>query len=518
MAHALTVADLFAPHAVLQREAPIRIWGEAGAGAGISVALVRDTPGGATLASATATAGSTGGWELELPAQSASDTGSACALVVTSGTDELRIAPIHIGDVWLCSGQSNMNFLMRPYLPWSEGVLDWEGEVAAAGDPLLSVYTVVPIADWQPTDAVHGSWRPDTTQYAPYFSAVPYLFAREIRAQQDVPVGVIVASLGGTSIMAWLPTDELQARNLAAANLSTHATRRAQYADELDAYYEQQLPAYIEDSLQNHWAPTYAAAYSEPYPNWRYQPGGLYHGMIGPLERFPVAGIVWYQGESDTRNHGTYDDYLTALAEVWRGRRNDPDLPLLVVQLQNHDPVERGSDPALFTDVWAEMRLVQQQTVESLPAAGFVVTADVGDALNIHPRDKHTVVKRLGLLARRLAYGDRWVLDEGPAPLAASVDAGGKVVISFDHCPCGMVLDSTRANGDGPDFQLAGADGVFHAAEATVLDRHRLEISSANVSVPMQLRYAFHNDPRLILYNREGLPAAPFNLTLTPVP
>lgn len=511
----IELSDLFAPHMVFQREAPIQVWGTADAEANVTVSLIQIDGGGgeSILATAGATAGMDGNWQLSLAAQTATSDTFSHALAITDGVTETRISPVHVGDVWICSGQSNMNFLMRPYLPWSEGVLNWEASVAAAGDPQLNIFTVVPEADWKEADSVHGSWRPDNSTLAGYFSAVPYLFGREIRREAGVPVGIIVASLGGTSVKHWMHIEALQDIPAAQADIALHEDRRVTYATEIETYYQTTLPAYWQQSIENHWEPTYAAPYSEPYNGWRYQPGGLYHAMLAPLEAFPVRGTVWYQGESDSSKHATYLEFLTALIDSWRTRRGDPDMPFLIVQLHNYDPVLTGSDPATFTDVWADLREAQATAAATTANTGMVVAADVGNPINIHPRDKQTVADRLGLVARRLAYGDTAVVDSGPV-LSSFLVEGGTFLVTFSHTEGGMVIDTGRATGTGPSFQLAGADAVFHDADYVVTGSNRIELSSAAVPAPVYLNYAYHNDPTLILYNGEGLPAAPFRISL----
>jgi sialate O-acetylesterase len=507
---ALVVSDWFAPHMVLQRGVPIPVYGEAPPDTAVQVYLVsedRHTGQRHTLATTSTTTAPDGQWQLALPAQPASTIDSQLSLEIEAGTASLTIEPVLVGDLWLCAGQSNMNFLMRPYLPWSEGVLDWQAAVAAAGDPLLTVFTVIPEADWQPGAQVHGTWRPDSPTLAEYFSAVPYLLGRELRLAENVPIGVVVAALGGTSIQSWMHIDALQQLAAAQPDIALHTARRDQYAAEIDAYYTTTRPAYRLLSKANQRQPTYAPALPDPYPNWRHQPAGLYHAMLAPLERIPVTGVAWYQGESDSTKHATYADYLLALIDSWRGRRNQPALPFLVVQIANHDPVLTGSDPAVHTNTKAALREAQTAALRR-PATALIVTADVGNPIDIHPRDKATVAARLARAARHLAYERTEIHYTGPVVRAIRL-SNSQFAISFEPNASDWLIDDQRASGGGPDFEIAAADGVFVAATHAVEDG-ALQVWSDQIAHPFYLRYAYHNDPKLIVYDSEGLPLAPF--------
>ncbi len=499
----LVLPDIFANQMVFQREAPIRIWGSAEANQSVQAQLILvDTNGSETVCAASfVDSADDGTWELQLPAQSATPSGSHHVLIVTSGADAIRLDPVYVGDVWICSGQSNMNFLMRPNHTFSPGVLNWEAEVAAAGDAHLNVFTVVPEADMKPLEDVHGTWRPDTPVYAEFFSAVPYLFGREIRREAGVPVGIIVASLGATSIASWM-TIESQADIADAQSLiALHADRQATYTNEIAAYYQDIVPAYRTQAKINQLTPTYAAAYGEPtnYPTWQNQPGGLYNGMLAPIEKFPAKGVVWYQGESDSTGYQTYFEYLSRMIASWRALRAEPDLPFLIVQLPNYE--------SPYENTWAGLREAQAQAL-SISNVAVIVAADVGDSTLIHCPDKKTVAYRLGLAAMKMVYGQTDLVAFGPQFQSLRL-AGSELEVLFSDEGSGLIIDSTRANGDGPDFEIAGPDRIFYAAQCRI-SGDAVYLSSTNVVTPMHVRYAFHNDPKLILYNVEGLPAMPF--------
>lgn len=508
---AVQVADVFANHMVLQREVPIPVSGTRAAGETVTVRLL--APNGATQAEAVDAAAGLTTWSVTLPAQLASTVGAPLALQIV-GTNELLFHTVQIGDVWLCSGQSNMNFLMGPYLPFSEGVLDYESEIAAANDPGIAVFNVIPEANDSPLDGIHGAWRPNVPLYARYFSAVPYLYGRALRRDLGVPIGIIVSALGATSIKSWSDYPSLAANPAATTFLSLHAGRVVTFADAIAAHRANDLGPYRAFALEKFWAPNYAPSYPEPegYPTWRYQPAGLFHGMVAPLATYPVRGFVWYQGEGDSTDHANYARYLQDLIAGWRAAWGGAELPFLVVQLANYDPVGNGGDPSL-NDTWAFLREAQLAAVDAVPGAGLAVSADVGSSTTIHPRDKKTVAERLALLARQQVYGETTLVASGPRFEAMAIN-GATVTLSFTQVGGDLVLDSTRATGGGPSFQLAGADGIFHDA-TPILVGGKVELTATAVPLPRQVRYGFHNDPKLILYNTEGLPAAPFRTGLT---
>lgn len=506
----VALPDLFAAHMVFQREQPLRVWGTAAAGESVTVQLL--TTAQAVQAAGSTVAGADGKWSVTLAPQPASTVGSPLSLRV-AGTNEIVLAPVQIGDVWLCSGQSNLNFLMRPYSPFSEGVLDWENEVAAGTDAGMAVFTVTPESNDVPLSAIHGAWRPTTPTYTAFTSAVPYYFGKTLRRELGIPVGIIVSALGGTAIKSWTDYATLQGIPAAASFLSLHATRRTQYAAAISTYKNTAVAPYRELALQKLWTPTYATAIPDPegYPTWRYQPAGLYNAMIAPLADFPVRGFVWYQGEGDSTDHANYAHYLSAMIAGWRASRGDPTLPFLLVQLANYDHVKVSGNPALH-DNWAYLREQQQRVVDTVPATGLAVAADVGDTNTIHPRDKRTVSERLALVARRLAYGETALVASGPRFDRLEVD-GPALTVYFRDLGGGLVLDFNRATGGGPSFQLAGPDDVFHDA-TPVLSGDHVTLTAPQVTAPRKVRYGFHNDPKLILYNAEGLPAAPFRAGL----
>jgi sialate O-acetylesterase len=506
--HALELDAIYADGMVLQRDQPIVIRGRARPHAEVSVTLSNSQGSDEDAPSAMTSASDTGLWEVALPGRRPDD--GSLTLTVTSEQRQQTCREIMVGDVWLCIGQSNMNFLMRPNPPWSDGVLDWEQEVRAANDGQLRFFTVVPEATHLPKDRVAGLWRTASSRFAGYLSAVPYYFGKGLREATGHPVGIIVCSLGGTSINGWSDPAALRGDPAADAASARHEYLRDSNAEAVRDYYDFTAARYRASATAQMAKPAHAAAYKEPYKGWRYQPSGLFNAMIHPLDSFPIEGILWYQGESDTRHSQTYGGKLTRMILGQRARRNRDVLPFVIVQLPNYDPVARGGDPTILHDSWARLREAQEEA-SSLPHTALVVTADVGDPLTIHPRDKKTVGTRAAGAASSLCDASQQAAT-GPILDSCRKEAGN-VRLRFKATTGALVIDRTRATGKGPDFQIAGPDGVFHAAEANVTASEVL-LSSPSVPDPVAVRYAFHNDPKLILYDRSGLPARPFRRTV----
>lgn len=507
---ALELDAIYADGMVLQGDQPIVIRGHARPDAEVSVTLSHSQGIDEDAPSATTSASDTGLWEVALPHRSPDN--RTLTLTVTSEDHQQIRRDILVGDVWLCIGQSNMNFLMRPNPPWSDGVLDWEQEVQAANDKRLRFFTVVPEATHVPKDRVDGLWRAASPRFAGSLSAVPYYFGKGLREATGHPVGIIVCSLGGTSINGWSDPAALRGDPAADAASARHQHLRDSNAEAVRDYDAFTAARYRASATAQMAKPARAATYKEPYKGWRYQPSGLFNAMIHPLDSFPIEGVLWYQGESDTRDSQTYGGKLKRMILSQRARRNRDMLPFVIVQLPNYDPVARGGDPTTLHESWARLREAQEEA-SSLPQTALVVTADVGDPLTIHPRDKKTIGTRAAGAASSLCDASQ---PAAPGPILDSCrKEAGTVRLRFKATTGALVIDRTRATGKGPDFQIAGPDGVFHAAEASVTASEVL-LSSANVPDPVAVRYAFHNDPRLILYDRSGLPARPFRSIVPP--
>ncbi len=476
----LWLPSVFSDHMVLQRDLPLPVWGTASAGMQVKVTLAGK--------SVSTTAGADGKWRLDYPPLTA---GGPFTLEVTSGATH-SFSDVMVGEVWLCSGQSNMDFSLaktakRPYA----GVTDWEKEVAAADFPKLRMFT----ADWAmsefPKREVPGKWTVCAPNTAGDFSAVGYYFGRALLEDLDVSIGLVNCSYGASTIESWISREKLVAH--------------PQFKDLLDAFNKKRLTFRDDPKLFQKYGESLANFKGGKSPRNpdpvqdQHNPFVLHNGMIAPLVPYAIRGAIWYQGESNLQTRHLYPDLQQALIEDWRTLWKNPGLPFYYVQLApNKSPESEPSGGQL-----PEMREAQARSLV-IPHTGMAVTLDVGDEKNVHPRDKTAVGKRLARLALSGTYGK-----PGPScgPLFRySTVTGGKIRICFDHSGGGLMAKG----GVLKQFAIAASDRNFKWADA-VIDGETVVVSSPSVPQPAYVRYAWAANPAgANLFNSEGLPAAPF--------
>jgi sialate O-acetylesterase len=485
----LTVAPLFSDHAVLQRDKAVPVWGTASPGAEVTVQFHGNV--------GRATAGPDGRWMARIgPFPASADPSD---LVIT-GPATLTLHDILVGEVWLCSGQSNMEFKVDD--GGDTYRVDHAGdEVAAAHYPLIRQVDIERTVAAAPATTVTSTgWQAASPETVGKFTAVGYFFARDIHRSLGVPVGIILTCWGGTPVESWMSDSARASTSLAAVLAERWAKSVALWTPARVAQYEADDKA---------WQKAQAAAAAShtknplPWPHppatesssWR--PGGLYNGMIAPLQPAALRGFLWYQGESNTENASEYAELFSAMIRSWRDGFGQGDLPFYFVQLANF-----GEGAGATGRDWALLREAQQQTLE-LPGTGMVVTADIGNADNIHPRNKQEVGRRLALIAKTRLYG---VAPEVTGPVFFSATREGAALrVRFVHG--GAELESR--GGPPQSLEVAGADRVFHPATGRV-DVDTLVVSSADVAEPVAVRYAWINAPSLNLYGDDGLPVVPF--------
>jgi len=496
---AITLPDILADHMVVQRNKEIPVWGTAAPNVEITAEL--------SGKSATAKADADGKWSLKLPALPA---GGPYDLKV-SGDGEVTLHDVLVGDVWLSSGQSNLTFRMVPNLPFSEGALNYEQELAAANNPNLRFFEVVVNSADKPVPNVFGDWLTVTPTNMRYVSAISYFFGKGLQAGTGIPIGVIVSGRGATSIRSWLPHDVLEQFPDMKAKFSADEKLLAKSAEAIAAG-KPKITEYVAKYKKATATDGKVPSFPNPFPNYATRPCFLYNAMIAPLAQMPITGFVWYQGESDSQIAKDYPPLFKALIQSRRAQWNLPEAPFLFVQLANYDPVKGhnldGEKADKINGAWAAQRL-SQATALDLPRTAMATAADAGDEMKIHPRDKKKVSDRLVLAALALEYG-KDIPYRGPRVKSTKVD-GGKVTLDFDAE--GSSLKSVDSAKDLNGFELAGSDGVFHAATA-VLEGTAVTLSAPEVSAPTQVRYAFADNPKLCLYETNGLPCAPFVKTL----
>ncbi len=483
------LAPLFGDHAVLQRDKTDPVWGTAGAGDPITVSFHGQT--------ARTTAGADGRWMVKIgPFPASADP----ADLVVAGKGTLTLHDVVVGEVWICSGQSNMEFIVNDG-GGTYQVNNAAAEVAAASYPLIRQIAIERTSAQSPMQAVKNSgWQPALPATVGKFTAVGYFFARDIHLALHVPVGIINSAWGGTPVESWM-SDEARNSSPYAASLSDRwAKQRAEWPPERVAAFPATMAAWQKaeaDAKEKHtknflpW-PGFPATESSPV-----RPGGLFNGMIAPLQPAAIRGILWYQGEANTGHPEEYAELFGGMIRSWRAGFGQGDVPFYFVQLANF-----GDENELVDRNWARLREAQAQVL-SLPETGMAVTADIGDAQNIHPRNKQEVGRRLALVAKAKVYA---VLPESSSPAFESATPEGRAIrVRFSHC--GTELQSR--GGPPESLEVAGADHVFFPA-AGAIEVDTLVASSPDVKAPVAVRYAWTNAPKANLYSDTGLPVAPF--------
>jgi sialate O-acetylesterase len=494
----LVLPTIFSDHMVLQQQQPLPVWGRGEPGTAVKVAFGRQ--------SVETVVGADGKWLATLAPEMASM--QPATLQVRSGGTEVSFKDVLVGEVWLCSGQSNMQ------VPVQES-LNSDLTALGGGNPLLRLYTVDRTASPVPRFSADAKWTGSNPSTIPPFSAVGFHFGSVIRSVLDVPVGLIAASWGETPAIAWTRPVVLDKHPLFVREVADWEAGMKGFPERF-AVYEAKCAEWRKakgmppDAKVSHWTHPDAPRPPAYDPNGSKRPGNLANGMLATVAPFALRGVVWYQGENDTKwVPEKYNERLGWMVADWRTWWGNPKLAFGVVQLAAHSqPVAGPAD-----DPWARLRESQRQFVLKDPHAGLAVAIDVGEANAIHPFDKQTVGQRLARWALADVY-QKIPLRGGPEPVAAEFENG--VTIRFESVGGGLwALDGEPLNG----FTLAGADGVFHAALASITGRDEVEVKSAAVPAPVAVRYAWARNPRgSNLSNKQRLPTGTFELTKTGTP
>ena len=482
------LSSLFGDHMVLQQQSGdggVWLWGHADRDEAIEVRL--------GSASARAMGDEQGTWACQL--KGLPPAGGPYEVTIT-GKNTVTLRDVLVGEVWLCSGQSNMQFVMR-------GVLNHEAEIAAADHPKIRLFVGTEQFSALPLDDPKGEWRVCNPQTVGSFSAVGYFFGRELHQNLHVPVGLIDSSWGGTPAEAWTPLEALWASPQLRPIVERYAQQVAWSAAAplKIARYDAALAARKDPA--NAWNDEADRLPRNPRQAMQIDqnsPGTLYNGMIAPLLPFSLRGVIWYQGESNTERAAQYEEILTRLIQSWWQGFGVENFPFYLVQLANfHD---REPQPADST--WASLREAQAKTARALRPSGLAVIIDLGEAKNSHPVNKQEVGRRLARLAEARTYGQKMV-DEGPVYAGIKVE-GSKVRVSFQPSESPL---ASRTGDKLQGFAVAGEDHQFAWAEA-VIEGSEVVVRSDRVPAPVAVRYAWADNPEVSLYNEAGLPASPF--------
>jgi sialate O-acetylesterase len=475
------VPAIFGHHMAVQQGAPLPVWGTAAPGEQVTVTLAGK--------SASTTAGADGRWKATLPPVAA---GEGLTLTV-SGKNTLAFTNVVAGEVWLCSGQSNMVWPGR-------NALEPEKESAAANFPKIRFFHVKMAPSPEPLGDVEGQWVECGPLEMSRFSAVAYFFGRELHRSLGTPVGLVLSAVGGTPIQAWTRRAALEAEPAAKESLEDWDARAANpgQAQGVHKLRMAQWEKAVAKAKAEGRAEPPKPHFDEPGKSPR-RPSNLWNGMIAPLVPYAIRGVIWYQGENNAAQGDAYAKLFPAMIRDWRAQWGEGEFPFLFVQLANY--MERKAEPA--DSHWARLREAQLKTL-SVTNTGMAVAIDVG-GLNIHPRNKQDVGRRLAAWALHFVYGKADVVPSGPLFEKMTVE-GDKARLSFRHVGGGLV---SKGEGEIKGFAVAGADRKFAWASARI-DGDTVVVSSPEVKAPVAVRYGWADNPEVSLSNRAGLPASPF--------
>ena len=492
---------IFTDDMMLQRDRPIRVWGWADPGEEVKVTVAGK--------SGAAKADDAGRWLVELPAVAA---GENLELSV-AGKNTIVLKNVIIGDIWLCSGQSNME--------WSMAGSDAAADIKTADFPKIRriKFKHTTSAGGEEDAPAATPWQVCTPQAAAEFTAVGLYFAREVQAKTGVPIGLLDDNWGGTAIEPWIAPEGF----FGEPELAKESEARRKGIEE----WRSLMPQYLVELEQ--WLPVAkrelagAGPLSVP-PRMPPHPGAagwcsIYHAMVLPLVRLPIKGVLWYQGETNGSEGESYFHKMKALVAGWRKVWNEPDMPFYFVQLASF---QTPTDNPAGGDGWAKLREAQRHSL-SIPHSGMAVAIDtvpLAVAGDIHPKNKLDIGLRLARWALRNDYGKSDLVPSGPLYKSMRVE-GGKAVIEFDHAGSGLMVGSKSGRNPAVEdekgslgrFAIAGADKKWYWAEAAIdgIGGSTVVVSSPEVASPVAVRYAFSMNPNgANLYNREGLPASPF--------
>ena len=519
---------IFGDHMVLQQDQALPIWGTADPGEKVKVAI--------DDRSAETTAGADGKWMIKLAPLA---TGTAAVTLTVSGKNTLTLSDVLVGEVWLTSGQSNMELTLH-YMQTGKA------DAAEATDPQLRLFQVNRQPGLEPrTDFAVGKWVVCSPKTAEVFSAVSYYFGRDLRTELKRPVGIISTAWGGTPIEAWISLDDLQKNRDFQRFVDKFEKVKAAFP-EANAAFPAQQAAFTADMAQ--WQKEVGVTFSPLLKQWQADaqkarvahqpdpprpvpsrpqpkppvpprgdlntPTDMFNGNVAPIIPYAIRGVVWYQAESNGPSANQYRDLFSTLAAGWRDKWGEGEFPILFVQLPRFEP---GLN-------WP---LLREQQLKSLavPKTGMAVAIDVGDPGDVHPQNKTVVAQRLVLVARHVAYGQDDLVWSGPMYDSMKIE-GNAIRASFTQVGGGLKIGASPWTAVGSDpiptdhlagFAIAGADQKWFPADAKI-DGNTVIVSSPQVPNPVAVRYGWENSPACNLYNAEGLPAATFRTDDWPVP
>ncbi|MBN1125059.1 MAG: hypothetical protein JXA82_08625 [Sedimentisphaerales bacterium] len=461
---------------VLQQQTEAPIWGWAEPGEKISVR------GNWQWFDVTTWASKDGSWLVKLPTPGA----GGPYTVTIKGANEIKLDNVLIGEVWVCSGQSNMQWTVKDSNNAQE-------EIAAAKYPNIRLFYVTRKVAQTPQNDCEGAWKECNPETIPGFSAAAYFFGRELHKELNIPIGLIHTSWGGTPAEAWTRRAILESDKDFMPIVERFDQAMENYPKAMEEY-KQQVEEWRKQAEQAKAEGKNPPRYpGQPFgPDHPHSPAGLYNAMIAPLIPYAIQGAIWYQGESNAGRSYQYRTLFPAMIRNWRQDWGQGDFPFYFVQIAPYN----GQTP--------EIREAQLIAYHTTPNTGMVVTMDIGNPTDIHPRNKQDVGKRLALWALSNTYGKEGIVYSGPLYKAYKIE-GDKIRIMFDFIGSGLMAK------DGPltYFLIAEEDKDFVPAQAKI-DGDTVVVWSDDIKNPVAVRYGWENGAEPNLFNKEGLPASPF--------
>ena len=484
---AVWTPSVFGDHMVLQREQNNPVWGWANPGERVIVRIGDQRH--------QTEAGPDGAWRVSLePLQ----VGGPYELGIRGEENSLTYEDVLVGEVWVCSGQSNMEWPV-------DASNDPDIEKLTAKYSNIRLITVPKVGTQKAQRDFVGQWQACSPETIGGFSAVGYYFGRQLHQTLDVPIGLIDNAWGGSAAEAWVRRDIL--------------SDNPDYAPLMDRWAKQEIPGDAMDAMNAYeealwnWnkANEVAKIAGEPQPASPRRPGGalagnqrpgnLFNGNLHPVIGYGIRGAIWYQGESNASRAYQYRDLFPTMIASWRDLWGQGDFSFYWVQLADF----RDEKPDPGESDWAELREAQTMTMRRLPNTGEAVIIDLGEAHDIHPKDKQGVAQRLARWALAQDYGFE-LAHHSPTYASMEVD-GAKAVLKFEHVGGGLDTFDVR---QPVGFAIAGEDRKFHWAEGKIVDGNTMEIWAEGVEAPVAVRYAWADNPVCNMQSREGLPMTPF--------
>lgn len=476
--------SLFSDNMVLQCNTEVPVWGIADEGEKVTVEFA-----GQSVSTVT----QNGRWVVKLKALKPKCTPQEMKV---SGNNSVVVKNILVGEVWVASGQSNMERQLG-LRPPQKPIVNWKEEAKDAQNyPQIRQYVVARNSSDIKIEDAYSKWVVCDSVSAKEFSAVGFFFARALTQKMKVPVGILYSSVGGTPAEKWTSRAAMENNPELKSIVASYEKAILDFPNALAKYHLN------EDSLRKKWQTDTAAARkaNKPLPQKPVAPihpvkagdcGGLYNAMISPLIPYAISGVLWYQGESNRTNPKLYQTLFPAMITDWRKQWNRGNFPFLFVQV------------APYMAMPPEIRESQLVSWKNTPNTAMVVTVDCGDSADIHPTNKRPVGERLALAARALAYGEKIAFS---GPVYKSMQVKGRVVeLSFDNVNKGLMVKGDVLT----DFTIAGSDKKFVPAKA-VISADKIVVSSDMIINPVAVRMGWSNVPHVNLFNKDGLPASPF--------